>query len=803
MHMMFRSVSVSVSVCALLALLCTVAVGVSSQGFAYKFPDCINGALANTAICDPAQTPAARVSDLLSRLSTTDKIHWLGNTVPAVNGLPAYEWWSEALHGVAQSPGVNFSGSFPFATSFPAAISSAASFDLPLIHAIGGTVGKEARAFNNAGQAGLSFFTPNVNPFRDPRWGRGQETPGEDPYLISEFMISLVRGLQEGEDPRYLQIAADCKHYVAYDLEIWKGVDRFHFDAQVSDQDFVETYLPTFEACMRDAKGASVMCSYNAMNGVPSCANSLILQTIARDAWEWDGWVVSDCDAVDTIYSAHHYTNSTQQTVKVALEAGTDLNCGGFYQSNSQSALDSGDITVALIDKALTRTFTSLIKLGWFDSPQNQVYRQYGPSAVNTPAARALALRAARESFVLLKNDAQTLPLDLTKIKSIALIGPAANATEALQGNYFGNAPFVITALSGLTSIGFNVNYAKGCDYDTQDRSGFAAAVTAVNQSDVVVFFGGLNQTVESEGNDRTSLLLPGVQLELLQSLATLASVSGKRVIVLISSGGHVDLTWPRDSAAVHALAWVGYPSQAGGQAIAEVIAGKVAPAGRLVHTVYPAEYVNQVSMFDMSLRPSSSNPGRTYKFYDKAVFEFGHGLHYTTFTFGFKHNHGDVLLSSSAVSFALCHASAPFQFQFESGGEVSVAPVLYETVLSIDELVSAHLKDRRSPIVKYRCTVTNTGNTTSDVSVLGFLSTGVSGDPIRQLFGFDRLSQLSPGASADVFLGVRAKQLQRVDEVGHEYLSAGVWYLSLNNDRTVVHTIRVTGHKQYLRQLF
>ena len=249
-----------------------------------NYPDCKSGPLSKFPICDLSLPSHQRAVDLVSRMTTAEKIVRMvndGNSIPRL-GLPRYQWWSEALHGVAYSPGVSFGGDLPAATSFPTIINLGATFNLDLVHRVANIISTEARVFNNEGRAGLSYFTPNINIFRDPRWGRGQETPGEDPFLASQYVYALVNGLQRGEDERYLKIAANCKHFDAYDLEGWHGIDRFHFNALVTDQDLVETFLPSFESCIRDARGASIMASFNSINGIPSCANPFLLQTIAR-----------------------------------------------------------------------------------------------------------------------------------------------------------------------------------------------------------------------------------------------------------------------------------------------------------------------------------------------------------------------------------------------------------------------------------------------------------------------------------------------------------------------------------------
>jgi xylan 1,4-beta-xylosidase len=274
--------------------------------------------------------------------------------------------WSRQ-HGVASGNGVSFaaSGNFSSATSFPQPILIGAAFDDDLVREIANTVSTEARAFNNIGRAGLDFWTPNINPFKDPRWGRGQETPGEDPLHLSRYVYQLVQGLQGGLDPQpYLKLAADCKHYAAYDLEDWEGIDRFHFDANVTTQDMSEYYLPPFKTCVRDAKVASVMCSYNRVNGVPACASSYLLQTVLRDDWGFgdDRWVTGDCGAIDNIFSTHNYSKSYPEAAAAALKAGTDIDCGGVFAKHLPAALDKSLIVRADLEKALIRQYASLVR---------------------------------------------------------------------------------------------------------------------------------------------------------------------------------------------------------------------------------------------------------------------------------------------------------------------------------------------------------------------------------------------------------------------------------------------------------
>ncbi|CAF3398343.1 unnamed protein product [Rotaria socialis] len=482
-------------------------------------------------------------------------------------------------------------------------INLGATFNMKLVHDIASIISTEARAFNNEGQAGLTFFTPKINIFRDPRWGRGQETPGEDSFLTSQYVYALIQGLQRGDDERYLKIAANCKHFDAYDLENWNGTNRHHFDAKVTDQDLVETYLPSFKTCIQDAQVASIMCSYNSINGIPACAHQFLLETIARESFHLNGFVVSDCGAIGNSLYTHHYTSTVEDTVAVALHVGTDLECGVFYLFHLPDALNSKKITESDIDRSLMRTFHVLVRLGWFDPPEQQIYRQLNKNNVDTLEARQLSLGigSAQESIVLLKN------------------------TNQMQGLYHGRAPFLIDPVTGFKNLTagtlINIEHARGCGISSYNEKDFAAAIELARTSDIVFFFGGIDNTIEREGVDRQSITLPAIQLTLIKRLE---KVTHSPLHIVIMSGGGVDFSYIRDSTQCASLIWIGYPGQSGGLAIATVIFGQYNPAGRLPVTIYPASYVNEVSMFDMQMRPSSTNLGRTYKFYTgQAVYEF------------------------------------------------------------------------------------------------------------------------------------------------------------------------------------
>ncbi|KAF9468809.1 beta-xylosidase [Collybia nuda] len=742
------------------------------HGLVYSFPDCANGPLKNNTVCDTTKDPATRARAVVSLFTVEELMANTVNLSPGVPrlGLPSYQWWSEALHGVALSPGVTFaaSGNFSFATSFPQPIILGAAFDDPLIKAVATIISTEARAFNNFGRAGIDFFTPNINPFKDPRWGRGQETPGEDPFHISQYVLNLIDGLQGGIDPKpYFKIIADCKHYAAYDLENWEGNIRNSFDAKVTLQDLSEYYLPPFQSCVRDAKVASVMCSYNAVNGVPSCANSYLLQTILRDFWGFDDdrWVTSDCDAVDDIFNSHHFTSTFPEAVADALKAGTDVDCGTAYSEHLPDAFNQSLITRDDLEKALIRQYTSLVRLGYFDPADVQPYRQLDWSDINTPEAQALAHKAAVEGIVLLKNDG-LLPLKKS-VKKVAVVGPVANSTTLLQGNYFGVAPFIVSPFQGATDAGFETTLVPGLS-TVRDTSaaGFPAAIAAAQAADVVVFAGGLDEVVEREGTDRTTLVWPGAQLDLLTALQDV----GKPLIVVQFGGGQADSTALKGSSKVNAIIWAGYPGQSGGTALFDIISGKTSPSGRLPITQYPAEYADQVAMTDMTVQPSDTNPGRTYKWYQNApVYEFGHGLHFTTF----------------------------------SASWAGTPPAQY----NIAQLLRAAPKGRPldlAPFDSFNINIHNTGKVTSDYVALLFVNgtAGPAPHPNKQLVSYSRVHQIRAGSVGRTTLSVTLGSLARADETGSLWIHSGSYQLNVDTGPALLtHRFTLIGASTQITQ--
>jgi beta-glucosidase len=401
-----------------------------------------------------------RVDDLISRMTLEEKVSQMMNAAPAIRRLdiPEYDWWNEGLHGVA------FSG---VATVFPQAIGLGATFDQPLVNRVASVISEEARAKYNDAQRrgnrarfyGLTFWSPNINIFRDPRWGRGQETYGEDPYLTGQLGVAFVKGLQ-GDDPRYLKVVATPKHYAVHS---GPEPERHRFDAAASERDLRETYLPAFRATITEAHATSIMCAYNRTNGEPCCANKHLLVDILRGEWGFDGYVVSDCGAIDDIYQRHHFVNTAEKASALAVKRGTDIECGDTYRA-LVNAVKQGLVSEAEIDRALQRLFAARFRLGMFDPPEMVPYAKIPFSANDSPEHRELALKAARESIVLLKNENNTLPLR-KDLKSVAVIGPNADAVPVLLGNYNGQPSRAVTPLASVrqhVSPQTKVLYAPG-----------------------------------------------------------------------------------------------------------------------------------------------------------------------------------------------------------------------------------------------------------------------------------------------------------------------------------------------------
>nr|XP_043606490.1 beta-xylosidase/alpha-L-arabinofuranosidase 1-like isoform X2 [Erigeron canadensis]XP_043606492.1 beta-xylosidase/alpha-L-arabinofuranosidase 1-like isoform X2 [Erigeron canadensis] len=486
----------------------------------------------------------------------------------------------------------------------------------------------------NAGLAGLTYWSPNVNIFRDPRWGRGQETPGEDPILTSKYAIDYVQGLQERDDgdKNRLKVAACCKHYTAYDVDNWKGVDRYHFSATVTKQDMEDTFQPPFRNCIVNGNVASVMCSYNKVNGKPTCGDRDLLERVIRGEWKLNGYISSDCDSLDVMFRSQHWAQTPEEIAADALNAGLDLNCGDFLKFNTLGAVQGGLVKETVVDRAVSNNFATLMRLGYFDgNPRKQLYGNLGPKDVCSPAHQELAREAARQGIVLLKNRPSSLPLSPTSIKSLAVIGPNANVTTTMIGNYAGIPCKYTTPLQGL-SASVKTVYQSGCRNIGCATAQFNRAKKAAAAADAVVLVMGDDLSEEAEGRDRTSVSLPGQQNRLITEVA---SVAKGPVILVIMSGGGMDIGFAKKNTKIGSILWVGLPGEAGGAALADIIYGRYNPSGRLPMTWYPQSFADTVSMTNMNMRPNpaTGHPGYTYRFYKgETVYQFGYGLSFSPF---------------------------------------------------------------------------------------------------------------------------------------------------------------------------
>ena len=685
----------------------------------------------NAPCLDTSLTFEQRVDGLIARMTLQEKVSQMVNAAGAIErlGVPDYEWWNECLHGVARAG---------IATVFPQAIGLAATWNTELIRRVGTATSDEARAKhhhalrqgNRGRYFGLTFWSPNINIFRDPRWGRGQETYGEDPYLTARMGVEFVRGLQ-GDDPKYLKAAACAKHYAVH-----SGPEsiRHRFDAVVSERDLRETYLPAFESLVTEAKVESVMGAYNRTNGEPCCAHKRLLQDILRDEWGFAGHVVSDCGGICDIHEHHKLVETPEEAAALSVKAGCDLNCGKTYV-HLQRAAALGLIDAETIDRSLKRLLLTRFKLGMFDPPESVPYAQI-PIEVNDCEEHAeLALQTARESIVLLKNDG-VLPL-ARDLGCVAVIGPNADEVVALLGNYEGTPSNPVTPLEGIRRAvpdSTEVLYARGCELIGESREGFDEAVAAAQKADAVVIVLGLSARIEGEegaakdseaSGDRTTIELPGVQAELLKAVCT----TGKPVVLVLVAGSAIAIRWAQENVPGILMTW--YGGQAAGTALSEVLFGDYNPAGRLPVTFYRSgDQLPPFEDYDMS--------GRTYRYFEgNPLYPFGFGLSYTKFEYS----------------------------------ELKVSP------------------DRATAkqSVKVTATVTNTGKRTGDEVVQVYIRDVEASTPrpIRQLAGFARI-HLAPGENREVSFTIAPKQLSLINDKERRVIEPGEFEVSVGGAQPI-----------------
>lgn len=658
-----------------------------------------------------------RVDDLIGRLSVEEKVSQLLDVSPGIErlGIPPYCWWNECLHGVARAGR---------ATVFPQSIGLAAAFDVDLIYRMASSIADEGRAKHHAAAKagnfgkyrGLTFWSPNINIFRDPRWGRGHETYGEDPYLTGELGVAFVRGLQ-GDDPRYLKAAACAKHYAVHSGP--EGL-RHEFDAVVSKKDMFETYLPAFKKLV-DSGVESVMGAYNCVNGEPACASDELM-SILRQEWGFKGHFVSDCGALRDFHQWHHITSSPEESASLALEKGCDLNCGCTYKYLLK-AFDQGMVKEEWIDRSLRRLLRTRFKLGLLDKTQDYAYAAIPTDCIDCDEHHQLAKEAAVKSIVLLKNTPGTLPIG-KKVKQLFVIGHNAASIEALLGNYYGVSGSMTTALEGIVKrapADVTVEYRCGSLLDRDCPNSPNWAGYEFETYDMIVAVVGLSHLYEGEEGamlspnrgDRKSIRLPDNQIEFLNAMFE----TKLPVVVVVMAGSAVDLRQISEKAAAILYCW--YPGAEGGNALAEILFGDVSPSGRLPITLYKSDD-------DLPDFEDYRMEGRTYRYLQKEpLYGFGYGLSYTRFQY-----------SELTISPA------------------SIAP---------DRTVSV------------QATVANVGERDGDEVVQLYLSTPESGagGPLLSLKGFERIA-LAKGQSKTVSFTLDGEAMGVCDDKGQKRVVPG-----------------------------
>lgn len=688
--------------------------------------------LASVAQALPANDLQSRMTQkalgLIAQMTSDEKINQLLNSAPAIERLniPAYNWWNEALHGVARSGR---------ATVFPEPIALAASFDTAMIYKVATAIGDEGRAkyniaqkMGNLGQyAGLTYWSPNVNIFRDPRWGRGMETYGEDPYLTSRIGVAFVKGLQ-GNDPFYLKAAACAKHFAVH-----SGPEalRHEFNVDPSLKDLYETYLPAFEALVKEARVEAVMSAYNRVYGASATGSTLLLTDILRKQWGFTGHVVSDCDAVADIYQGHGLAKTAAEASVIALKSGLNLNCGSSFRALKQ-ALDEKMITEADLDKALLPLMMTRLKLGILPGQEPTPYDNIPESVIASDQHAALAREAALKGMVLLKNDRNTLPVN-KEIRTMYVTGPYATDVSVMLGNYYGVSSRLSTFLEGIVakvSSGTSINYKIGFQSTVPNVNPIDWTTGEARSAEVCVIVMGLSSAMEGEEGeaissptkgDRISLALPQHQLEFLRKVRR---NNRNKIVTVLTGGSPMDVKEIAELSDALILAW--YPGQEGGLALGDLLFGDISPSGKLPVT-FPVTADSLPAFEDYSME------GRTYKYMTHNIqYPFGYGLTYS---------------------------------KVEYSGVELIAP-----------------KNKSVQPYQVKVIIENTGKyAVEDVPQL-YLTTPLAGvqTPLQSLIGFQRVA-LKPGEKKEVIFEVRPDQLQMVTEDGSKKLLKGVYRFTVS----------------------
>jgi beta-glucosidase len=683
---------------------------------------CIVDAQTPPPYLDPSQPIENRITDLISRMTLEEKAAELNHLSSRNDRLhiPAWGGWNQTLHGVwSKTP----------TTLFPTTIGMAATWDSALVKTVADSMSDEARALYNIGadgprsKHGLVYRSPVINISRDPRWGRIQESFGEDPFLTGRTAVAYIQGLQS--TAKYLKVAATVKHFAVNNVE----TNRHALSAAVPERILMEYWLPHWKAAIQEGHAQSVMASYNQLNGVPNIANPYLLTDVLRGLWHFDGFVVSDLGGVNTsLVQGSHIADKIEEAAAKAIQAGCDLD-DAFYEQSLPVDVRNGVIQEAVVDQALRRVLRVAFRLGVFDPPENVPYSKIGADVIESATHRQLALKTAEESIVLLRNVNSMLPLDRTKIHTLAVIGPQADQFET--GNYFGAKPRIVSPLDGIRAklgSGVKVEYAAGCDVlEKAKPEDIDHAAELARNSDAAILFLGTNLKVEAEGRDRTTLDLPGSQEQLLEAVYK----ANPKTVAVIMSGGPVSVKWASQNVPAILAAW--YPGEEAGTALANVLFGDYSPAGRLPYTVYDSlDQVPPQDEYDVT-------KGFTYLYFTgRAQFAFGHGLSYTTF-----------LYNALEVS--------PKQIPKEAAATVTVE--VQNTGSRVgDEVVQLYVHEQ-TPAVKR---------------------------PIKELRGFQRIS-LQPKEKRKVTFSLPASELAYYDEAAKKFVvkpgTFDVWIGSSSED--------------------
>ncbi|MFI3267705.1 MAG: glycoside hydrolase family 3 C-terminal domain-containing protein [Rikenellaceae bacterium] len=717
------------------------AIKANAQCVEYKFP-----------FQNPNLPLEERVDDLVGRLTLEEKTKQMEHAAPAVErlGIVAYDWWNEALHGVARTKEA--------VTVFPQAIGMAASFDTETLREAGDAASSEGRALFNEDMEngttgtryrGLTYWTPNINIFRDPRWGRGQETYGEDPYLTGKMGSAMVLGL-EGDDEFYLKASACAKHYAVHS---GPEHNRHSFNATTSKYDLWDTYLPAFKELVTVADVSGIMCAYNRFEGVPCCGDDKLMVDILREQWRFDGYVTTDCWAISDFFQYHKSHPDALSSITDAIIVGTDLECGNIYHRLVET-VENGSVLERQINKSVKRLFEIRMRLGMFDPVERNPYASIGREVIECDEHKAIAYEMAQKSMVLLKNENNTLPLDRKKIKRIAVVGPNADNEKVMLSNYFGTPSHIVTALEGIKNSfpDAEVTYVQGVGHvKAIDGVTTNDVVKQVRGANVIIYVGGISADYEGEAGDagadgyggfasgdRITTSLPPVQIDMLKALKK----TGKPVVFVNMSGSTISMEWENENVDAIVQAW--YGGQAGGTAIADVLSGDYNPAGRMPLTTYKSDS-------DLPDFEDYSMENRTYRYFKGDVrFPFGYGLSYTTFE--------------------------------------------YDNMNMPSEITAG---DK----VKVTATVTNTGDRDGDEVVQLYVvhKNRLARTPICALKGFSRIN-LKKGESKEVEFTLTAQDLAIVDEAGNTIVSEGDVEVFIgggqpNYAASVGSTAKIVGH--------